>query len=102
MSCGLLCKKNHISIVYLLLVVIGVFLDSSGLSNDQTFFCRTIDEGGLQWVCNHRVQASVLADAILIEVRAQSVLGNAFVHGKTGIWTPPKIFKNKAKTQCRG
>ncbi len=59
MSCGLLCKKNHISIVY-------------------------------------------LQGAILIEVRAQSLLGNAFVHGKTGIWTPPKIFKKKAKTQCRG
>ncbi len=44
-----------------LLVVIGVLLGSGGLRSDQTLSCRTIDEGGLQRVCNHRVQAGVLA-----------------------------------------
>ncbi len=29
----------------------------------------------------------------MIDVMAQFFLGNGFVHGKTGIWTPPKILK---------
>jgi len=40
--------------------------------------------------------------AILIDVRAQSFLGNSFVRRKTGILDPTKDFKNKAKTQCIG
>ncbi len=42
-----------------LLVVVRVLLGGG----DQTFSRRTIDEGGLQPVCNHRVQAGILADA---------------------------------------
>jgi hypothetical protein len=49
------------AIVVTLLVIIGVLLGSGDLGNDQTFSRCTIDEGGLQWVCNHRVQAGVLA-----------------------------------------
>ncbi len=44
-----------------LFVIIGVLLGSDGLSDDQTLSHRMIDEGGLQRVCNHRVQAGVLA-----------------------------------------
>jgi hypothetical protein len=32
-----------------------VLLGSGGLGSDQTLSRRTIDEGGLQRVCNHRV-----------------------------------------------
>jgi hypothetical protein len=46
-----------------LFVVVGVLLGGDGLGSDQTLSCHTIDEGGLQRVCNHRVQAGVLADA---------------------------------------
>jgi hypothetical protein len=48
------------AIVMTLLIVVEMFIDSNG---DQTLFCRMIDEGGLQQVCNHRVQTGVLADA---------------------------------------
>jgi hypothetical protein len=44
-----------------LLVLIGVLLGSGGLGSDQTLSRHTIDEGGLQRVCNHIVQAGVLA-----------------------------------------
>ncbi len=44
-----------------LLVVVGRLLGDNGLGSDQTLSRRTIDEGGLQRVCNHRVQAGVLA-----------------------------------------
>jgi hypothetical protein len=44
-----------------LLIVIRMLLGNGDLGNDQTHSCRTIDEGGLQRVCNHRVQAGVLA-----------------------------------------
>jgi hypothetical protein len=37
-----------------------VLLGGGGLGNNQTISRRTIDEGGLQRVCNHRVQAGVL------------------------------------------
>ncbi len=46
-----------------LLVVVWVLFGGGGLGNDQTLSRCTIDEGGLQRVCNHRVQAGVLADA---------------------------------------
>jgi hypothetical protein len=46
-----------------LLVVVGVLFGGGGLGNDQTLSRRTIDEGGLQWVCNHRVHAGVLTGA---------------------------------------
>ncbi len=46
-----------------LLVIVGVLLVDGGLDSDHTLSRRTIDEGGLQWVCNHRVQAGVLANA---------------------------------------
>jgi hypothetical protein len=39
-----------------------VLLGSGGLGSDQTLPRRTINEGGLQQVCNHRVQAGVMAD----------------------------------------
>jgi uncharacterized metal-binding protein len=39
-----------------------VLIGDDGLGNDQTLSHRTIDKGGLQRVCNHRVQASVLTD----------------------------------------
>ncbi len=47
------------AIAMTLLVVIGVLLGGG----DQILSRHTIDEGGLQRVCNHRVQAGVLADA---------------------------------------
>jgi hypothetical protein len=40
-----------------------VLFGDDGLGSDQTLSRRTIDEGGLQRVCNHKVQASVLANA---------------------------------------
>ncbi len=46
-----------------LLVVVGVLLGGGGLGRDQTFSHCTIDEGGLQRMCNHRVHAGVLAGA---------------------------------------
>jgi hypothetical protein len=46
---------NHAqAIAATLLVVVGVLL-SGGLGDNQTFSRRTIDEGGLQRVCNHKV-----------------------------------------------
>ncbi len=53
-----------------LFIVIGVLLGSGSLGGDQTLSRCTIDEGGLQRVCNHRVQADVLAD---IKHREQDV-----------------------------
>jgi hypothetical protein len=50
------------AIVTTLFIVIGMLLGSGSLGDDQTLSRHTIDEAGLQWVCNHRVQASVLAD----------------------------------------
>jgi hypothetical protein len=38
-----------------LLTIIGVLLGNDDLDSDQTLSRRTIDEGGLQRVCNHRV-----------------------------------------------
>ncbi len=46
-----------------LFVVVWVLFGDDGLGSDQTLSRRTIDEGGLQRVCNHKVQASVLANA---------------------------------------
>ncbi len=43
------------AIMVTLLVVVGVLLGDGGLGSDQTLSRRTIDEGGLQRVCNHRV-----------------------------------------------
>jgi hypothetical protein len=40
-----------------------VLLGGGGLGDDRTLSRHTIDEGGLQRVCNHKVQASVLAGA---------------------------------------
>jgi hypothetical protein len=51
------------AIVVTLLVIVGVLLGGGGLGNDQTLSRRTIDEGGLQRVCNHKVRAGVLASA---------------------------------------
>jgi hypothetical protein len=45
------------AIVVTFFVVIKVLLGT-----DQILSHRTIDEGGLQRVCNHRVQAGVMAD----------------------------------------
>ncbi len=53
-----------------LLVIIGMLLSSDGLGSDQTLSRCTIDEGGLQRVCNHKVQACVLAGT---EYRKQDV-----------------------------
>ncbi len=49
------------AIAVTLLVVIGVLLDDGGLGNNQTLSYHTIDKGGMQQVCNHKVQACVLA-----------------------------------------
>ncbi len=51
------------AIMVTLLVVVGVFFGSGDLGSNQTLSRRTIDEGGLQRVCDHRVQAGVLASA---------------------------------------
>ncbi len=42
------------AIITTLLIVIGVLHGGDGLGSDQTLSRRTIDEGGLQRVCNHR------------------------------------------------
>ncbi len=44
------------AIVATLLIVLGAFLGGGSLASDQTLSCSTIDEGGMQRVCNHRVQ----------------------------------------------
>ncbi len=50
------------AIAAILLVVVRVLLrGGGGLGNDQTLSCCMIDEGGLQQVCNHKVQVGVLA-----------------------------------------
>ncbi len=55
---------DHVqAIAATLLVVVGVLLGGGGLGDDRTLSRHTIDEGGLQRVCNHKVQASVLAGA---------------------------------------
>jgi hypothetical protein len=46
-----------------LFVIVGMCFSSGNLGSDQTLSYRTIDKGGLQRVCNHRVQVGVLADA---------------------------------------
>ncbi len=55
-----------------LLVVVGVLLSNNGLGSDHTLSHRTINEGGLQRVCNHKVQAGVLTGT---EHREQDVSG---------------------------
>ncbi len=60
----LLSHDDHAqTITTALLVVVEVLLDGDGLGGDQTLSYRTIDEGGLQWVCNHRVKIGVLTGA---------------------------------------
>ncbi len=53
------CLPNHDdhaqAIATTLLVVVEVLLDDDDLGSDQIHSRRTIDEGGLQRVCNHRV-----------------------------------------------
>ncbi len=61
-----------------LLVVVRVLLGNGGLGSDQTLSSRTIDEGGLQQVCNHRVQACVFAGT---KHREQHVSGTILAAG---------------------
>ncbi len=53
---------DHAQAIATTLLVVEVLIGDDGLGNDQTLSHRTIDKGGLQRVCNHRVQASVLTD----------------------------------------
>jgi hypothetical protein len=46
-----------------LLVIVRVLFGGVGLGSDHIFSRRTIDEGGLQCVCNHKVQVGVLVGA---------------------------------------
>ncbi len=66
------------AIAVTLFVVIRVLLGSGGLDSDQTLSHRTIDEGGLLRVCNHIVQAGVLADT---KHREQDVNGTILLAG---------------------
>ncbi len=61
-----------------LFVFIGVLLSNGGRGSDQTLSHRTIDEGGLQRVCNHRVQVGVLAGT---KHREQDISGTILAAG---------------------
>ncbi len=51
------------AIAVTLLVIVRVLFGGVGLGSDHIFSRRTIDEGGLQCVCNHKVQVGVLVGA---------------------------------------
>jgi hypothetical protein len=55
-----------------------VLLSNGGRGSDQTLSHRTIDEGGLQRVCNHRVQVGVLAGT---KHREQDISGTILAAG---------------------
>jgi hypothetical protein len=57
------------------LVIIKMLLDSDGLGSDQTLSRCTINEGGLQRVCNHCNQF-----VLFVTLKSSQTLGSPIMH----------------------